>query len=632
MMNFRNSRFTGKSIDSSNHFDWEWLLTNKLGGYASSTVSCMNTRKYHGLLVSSDNALDRVVVLQKLDEEVVSGGVKATLSVNEYEDGTLDTSALKNLVKFECDYGEASFTFFVGRVSIEKTLMLPEFQNSVQVKYKIQNKSREAITFNVYPMGNVRGFHTLGGGELSINSGDSHSLIVSAAGGEVSFESDNSELKPTEFDWNNKIKYRLEQARGEDFVEDVRVWGLFSTVVEASSSVELNFTCTDNSRRNSQPKVDYPKYKGSEVFLSRLNSCCRSHIVEAPPFKTVIAGYPWFSEWSRDSLISLPGLTLVWGDLEGCEAVLNRVFTLFSDGRLTTNLEDGNIQSYDFDGAGWLIDRVYQYLKYAGESRGKDLVEGNRKHLSDIIDFYSNLVRGGLVRHKSGTWMDTLKRDNAVEIQALYYNSLKIFEKMSDLYGLKPPGKIDISSEAEVLREAFNKAYYTGEHLHDTYDPNDAAVRPNQLIATSLDYTMLDKGQVKKILEVCEEKLVTELGLKTIESKDPRYHGTYLGNPKDRELAYHNGAVWPWLIGPYAKTYVKVHGRKGGLKMKSYLTNFFKKSFGVSGLGYINEVFDAEPPHNPRGCISQAWSIAEPVRAFFEDALGRKLPFEKDFS
>ncbi|MFH1834552.1 MAG: amylo-alpha-1,6-glucosidase [Methanobacteriota archaeon] len=631
-MNFRKSRFTGKSIDSSNHFDWEWLLTNKLGGYASSTVSCMNTRKYHGLLVSSDNALDRRVVLQKLDEEVVSGGVKTPLSVNEYEDGTLDTSALRNLVKFECDYGEASFTFLVGRVSIEKTLRLPEFQNSVQVKYKIQNTNREPIIFNVYPMGNVRGFHTIGGGELSINSSAPHSLLVSNSCGEVSFESDNSELKSTEFDWNKKIKYRLEQARGEAFVEDVRVWGLFSAEVAPSTSVELNFTCTDNSRRVSQVKLDYPKYTGSEVLLSRLNSCCRCHLVEVPPFKTVIAGYPWFSEWSRDSLISLPGLTLVWGDLEGCESVLKRLFSLFSDGRLTTNLEGGLNQTYDFDGAGWLIDRVYQYLKYAGESSGEDLVEENKKHLSEIIEFYSNHVRGGLVRHKSGTWMDTIKRDNAVEIQALYYNSLKIFEKISDLYGLKPPGKLDVSREAEVLKEAFNKAYYTGEYLHDTYEPKDTAVRPNQLIATSLDYTMLDKGQVKRILEVCEEKLLTELGLKTIESQDPRYQETYLGNPKERELAYHNGTVWPWLIGPYAKTYVKVHGRKGRKKLKSYLNSFFRKTFGVSGLGYINEVFDAEPPHNPCGCISQAWSIAEPVRAFFEDALGWKPLFEKDFS
>jgi glycogen debranching enzyme len=226
--------------------------------------------------------------------------------------------------------------------------------------------------------------------------------------------------------------------------------------------------------------------------------------------------------------------------------------------------------------------------------------------------------------------MDTLKRDNAVEIQGLCYNALKTCERFSEAYGLKVRGRIDVSDTAEKIKESFTRAYWNGRFLNDTTQYWESSVRPNQLICASLDYSMLDRRQMADVLKVCEEKLLTEVGLRTLEQGDPRFQGRYIGNFSDRETAYHNGSVWPWLLGPYVKTYVRVHGKKGRKKMKSFLESFFRRTLSDNGLGYVNEIYDGEPPHTPRGCIAQAWSIAEPVRAYFEDALGIRPQYEKE--
>jgi len=226
----------------------------------------------------------------------------------------------------------------------------------------------------------------------------------------------------------------------------------------------------------------------------------------------------------------------------------------------------------------------------------------------------------GLIPHSNGTWMDSLSRDSAVEVQALWYNAVKSAVKMSRQFDLE----LDLDAERWIRRfeSHFMAEYWNGSFLRDS--GKDDSFRPNQIIALSLDYNCVPKEHGLSILQKTEELLLTPMGLRTLSPKDSRYKGKYIGGVQERELSYHNGTVWPWLLGPYFKACVKYKGREEAGKAKILLENYFRQAINANAIGSINEIFDGDAPHTPRGCISQSWSIAEPLRAYYEDALGLK--------
>lgn len=621
----------GTKLELEKALSQEWLLTNGLGGYSSSTVIGLNTRKYHGLLVSADASLERTVVLQKLEEEIEAGKEVIQLAANEYADGRIYPNGNILLKEFACDLKHASFKYSTGKINVEKKVQLTPLKNTVVVSYNLQNKSGKEITFKVIPLGNIRSFHKLGEQDARITIQDEKTIKVATPGKEIILHSDKAKALSPPYPVNQNILYRLERSRGEDYLENVACWGAFSYTLGAGAGGSVSFACADTSPLDPHlPLHTLSSISDSSPLIPYLEGLCRTFIVYKPPWKTVIAGYHWFSEWSRDALISLPGLTLVWNNPGDAEAILRRFFYLFRDGRLATNTEDSLVTSYDFDGALWLVDRLNQYLKYVGLKAGKKLVIENMRVLTEIMRSYSKLLLDGIIQHSSGTWMDTLGRDNAVEVQVLCYNAAQIYCNLLELYDLKAPKDIDLTQLKEPLSQSFMDKFWVNGFLRDTTQYWESSVRPNHLIASALDYTMLSKKQMAEMLPVCEEKLLTAYGLRTLERSDSRYRGQYMGNSAEREQSYHNGSIWPWLIGPYVKTYVRVHGKRGRREMKRFLEGFFEKTFCCAGIGYVSELFDGEPPHAPRGCIAQAWSVAEPVRAYIEDVLDKKPGFESE--
>lgn len=326
-------------------------------------------------------------------------------------------------------------------------------------------------------------------------------------------------------------------------------------------------------------------------------------------------------------MIALPGLTLVSGLTDDAGRVLERFLSRVVGGRVFTESDTVGPVYRDYDSALWLVDRVLQYVKYAGPAEGRRFLREHWNALTEILGFYSHIERDGLIPNEGGTWMDTLQRDNAVEIQALWYNALKSCQRISAFMGMD--FGVPIEKLVDRFEENFEKTYWNGSYLSDC--AGDNSLRPNQLLALSMEHPCVDEDKARLILSAVDEYLVTPAGLRTLRPGDERYRGAYVGGVAERELAYHNGTVWPWLLGPYARALARYGGLEGRKRAEHVLLRFFGRSLGVYSLGCIPEVFDGDVPHRPRGCVSQAWSVGEPLRAYVEDAMGRQPTYERAF-
>ncbi|MBD3261481.1 MAG: hypothetical protein GF334_07335, partial [Candidatus Altiarchaeales archaeon] len=321
---------------------------------------------------------------------------------------------------------------------------------------------------------------------------------------------------------------------------------------------------------------------------------------------------PWFSDWGRDALISLPGLALIQGRVGDACKVLEHFLNNMHQGRVATRIENGSPQYYDTDSTLWLIDRIKKYVDTVGEEEGAGFLHTYWWTLKDAVDSYAKMVEGGVLVHDGGTWMDTLKRHSAVEIQGLWYNALNHMQGFSELMG----DEADYGALMREHEENFPEKYMENGYLKDTLE--DGALRPSQLINLSLDFCVVESGYAKKIIQKIDERLITPYGVRTLDPSDPRYCPRYVGSPEDRDKAYHNGTVWPWLLGSYITSVKKYLGQKEAKKRFQHFNPLFEKHLWQAGLAHISEVFDAEPPHKPRGCIAQAWSEAELIRSYFD--------------
>ena len=614
--------------DVEDPFSKEFLLTNGIGGYCSSTISGCNTRKYHGLLISSFPGLDRRVMLMKMDDEFIIGDKSINLSVNDYADGARKYEGLDYLKSIRFNPISIGFTYQAEDIRLEKRISMVAGKNVVLIDYNVENTGEQAIQFHIHPILNSRSIHDLmrEHNGFSVKTYKEKAFGVNAPGSYMFLNNTHMKAEPNPV-WHKDLKYYAEEFRGEGSVEDGFYPGNFTVRIHGNNTFHTIFTiasgvdekeCVNVYRQLSKIRQGGEGYSNN-LGIHTLLSASSSFLVDIEGRKSIIAGYNWFNDWGRDTMISIPGLTLIPGKISSCEQILSGFLKYVKDGRIPSLFVNGVPDYHDYDGALWLIDRVNCYKRYAGPKRAKRFISKNWDNIKCIIDSYCDLTIDGLLHHESGTWMDTLVRDDAVEVQALWYNALCIYEDLSGLVDRQ----VDVDSSKKEFEDNFIKSYWNGKYLDDCL--GDSALRPNQVIALSMDYNVIPKEMALEVLRIVEDELLTPYGLRTLDKGDSRYHGTYTGGIPEREAAYHNGSIWPWLIGPYIKAVMRYRGLEANKYCYGALQSLLSSHLLDAGLGSVSEVFDGDEPHNPRACISQAWSVAEIVRCYYEDIRADKM-------
>ena len=656
----------------------EWLITNRLGGYASSTVLGINTRKYHGLLVAALHPPgDRTVCFSKLDEDVIVANDIYRLGSNEFHDAIYPDGY--NLInQFSID-PFPSYFYDLGNFRVRKTIFMPKSKNAVAIIYKLSNKNSYNVKVRLFPLLTCRYYHT-GVHRLRIplnftlkSNGAQFQATFQRPRATIVCSSTDGEFKEG-INWVDHLHYRDETLRGEADVDDCFQPGYFEVQVPADLEKEFGVTCavshTGQEARAILDNVGVTINGIKDTFNRELNQLnvlienfyrdhsdvpmsdwlnwilltANSFMVEnAAGKKSVIAGYHWFEPWGRDTFISLPGLMLVTGKYNDAKDILHSFIQYCKSGLIPNFVSDkSGIPIYNtVDATLWYVNAVLQYLKYTDDfgfvkdklwAKLQAIIENHQKGTL----FGIRVDDDGLLMHGPRlTWMDaasegdviTPRSGKAVEIQSLWYNTLRIMELLANRFEA-PILAEKYSAIANQTRQSFNEKFWNPQNgcLFDVVDDKsvDASIRPNQIFAVSLDFTMLDKEKSLKVVDIVNRELVTSYGLRTLAFGDPQFVGKCSGDRRSRDMAYHNGTIWPWLLGPYVTAYLKVNDYTAKSR-KQMLENLVLPLFTIGihqgGLGTINEIYDCAPPNEPRGCIAQAWSVAEPLRAYVEDIL-----------
>jgi predicted glycogen debranching enzyme len=664
----------------------EWLVTNGLGGYSSSTVFGVNTRKYHGLLVAAFRPPGlRRICLSKLDEEAGVGSDSFPLGANEFR-GVVFPQGYRFLRAFSVSVFPR-WVYDVQNVGVEKTVFMPYEKNVAIALYKVVNKNDADVKVSVFPILNWRHFH-----DVTDRWRNPFQFVQKQQDREVKLNFENPQsvmaIRTTDGSfnpdgkWIERFYYREEAARGESCYDDCYEPGRFEVTVKAQSNEDFAVVAAVGRNEDEtscvleeMPATAYDadvllekQIKVKEELVTKFLSVhspispenwLLSAVLATDTFvaegieesqRSVIAGYHWFEAWGRDTFVSLPGLMLVTGRFGDAR----RVFVTFSgyckNGLIPNVLADAQGQAgyNSVDASLWFVNSVLQYLKYTGDfGFVKDRLWAS---LKSIIDAFSagtlsdiRVDSDGLLGHGGQlTWMDavvdgqaiTPRAGKAVEVQALWYNALKTCELLARNF--KEDGYGDVCRKmAEVARKSFVEKFWNVERncLFDVLGwlDRDGSLRPNQIVAVGLDFALLDAERSESVIDVVQHEFLTPYGLRTLSRNDGRYCGSYEGDRRNRDRAYHNGSVWPWLLGPFVTAYLKVKGKsdfRREFALKNFLFPLFGEQFFRAGLGSVSEIFDGEPPHKPKGCIAQAWSVAEPLRAYVEDVLQKRPSFE----
>src|ERR1700676_4936646 len=612
----------------------EWLETNGLGGFASSTITGLNTRRYHGLLVAATKPpVGRKVLLAKLEETLLIDGQAFDLSSNRYP-GVVHPQGFRYLTNFRLDPFPI-FTYEVEGIVIEKTVFMVYGENTTVVQYELKGTNRsqppKSLRLEIRPLIAFRDYHSTthanGGLNAAVEQGPELAAVAPYPGLPTLYFAHNAmELQKT-CDWYRNFEYDVERERGLDFAEDLfnHFMLRFDLLSDGKASIVASIEHRDVARAT--------QYRQAEI---------EQYIVARGDKKTIIAGYHWFSDWGRDTMISLPGLTLPTGKHDVARSILSTFARHVDQGMLPNRFPDaGETPEYNtVDATLWFFEAARAYLAYTGDE------EFVRTELypvfTDIISWHARGTRYGIKVDPSGlltsgepgvqlTWMDakvgdwvvTPRRGKPVEIQALWYNALCIMEDLASSFG-DEASRTRYRHMAAVARWSFNRLFWN-EKLGCLYDvvnggPPDPSIRPNQIFAVSLPHSMLAQDRARSVVEKVEEHLLTPFGLRSLAPSDPQYRGCYTGGPTERDGAYHQGTVWPWLLGPFITAYVKVNGRSEEARGQAQTwLSALESHLAEAGLGHISEIFEGDAPHRPCGCIAQAWSVAEILRAYFED-------------
>ena len=637
----------------------EWLETNGIGGFSSSTITGLNTRRYHGLLTAATKPpVGRLVLLSKLEETLIIDGRRYELSANQYP-GAVHPQGFNYQTGFSLDPFPV-FSYEFEGVRLAKSVFMVQGENTTVVQYEIREAGSQAdslcYSLEIRPLIAFRDYHstTHENGALNPRLETKDGLTTLKPYSDLPalhLAHDPAEIDTNGF-WFRNFQYAVEQERGLDFAEDLFSPCAFNFDLTASSKVSL---IASTERRDVRQADAYRKaelerrnlldgrsaHAEANQLVKTLTTAADQFIVARERGKTVIAGYHWFSDWGRDTMIALPGLTLATGHAEIARSILAEFANHVDQGMLPNRFPDaGETPEYNtVDATLWVFEAVRSLLQYTNDY---EFVRANLYAvLADIIDWHVKGTRynihvdddGLLYSGEPGvqlTWMDakvgdwvvTPRQGKPVEIQALWYNALRVMEHLAGKFK-EIMAKKNYAARADKARASFNKMFWNEEVgcLYDVVngDARDGSIRPNQILAISLTNSMVSKARAKGILGMVQRELLTPRGLRTLSPRDPNYVGRYKGDPRSRDGAYHQGTVWPWLMGPYITAYVKTFGEKAGRKFAIEWLADFQDHLNEACLGQVSEIFDGDAPHTPRGCVAQAWSVAELLRAAAED-------------
>jgi predicted glycogen debranching enzyme len=633
----------------------EWLLTNGLGGFASSTIIGLNRRRYHGLLIAALNPpVDRRLLVAKLDEDFYIDGERFVLSTNQVRNGYAQ-QGYRYLLRFR-RYPFPEYTYQIKDVFLVKTIFMLYGENTTVVHYLIINGYGRDLKIFIFPLVNCRDYHgTTYENSLPFqqNKLDDRQVRIDPFPGAppIYLGSDRAEFN-VEPSWYRGMYYFVEDIRGlpayEDhfipgyFCWDVQDSGEFTLVLSTKAVPEIDYQgWRDRQQRRQEELLRLAGYR--DFFARTLCLAADDFIVwrKSTGKKTVIAGYPWFSDWGRDAMIALPGLALCTKRFQDAREILATFAAYVKDGLLPNMFPDaGEEPIYNsVDASLWYFYAVQKYLAYTGDYRF--VREELFPVLRSIIDNYRRGTRFQIAMDGDGliaagspgiqlTWMDarvgdwvvTPRHGKPVEVNALWYNALMLMSELSKLWGLRD----EYGSLAVQVRRSFLAAFWNEEKqcLYDVVgEEPDPSVRPNQIIAVSLPHSVLPKDKAKAVVRKVFEELYIGTGLRSLSSLEPGFQGRYQGDQCSRDAAYHQGTAWSWLLGHFITAYRKVFDySQESLVVARLLLAPLKDHLCEQGLGTISEIFDASYPFTPRGCFAQAWGVAEALRCFVEDLKG----------
>ena len=632
----------------------EWLETNGRGGFSSGTIAGANTRRYHALLLTARNPpSERFVLVNHLEEWLEIDGQAIPLSTNLYP-GAVHPTGYEHCIEFSTDPWP-TWTFDCNGIMVQREILLIHGRDIVIVRWKLVGKKHLRVVLRVRPKLTGRDYHGTHheNGHLSTEAQVGNGMVVWHLYSDLppvrAFHSGGYRHEPQ---WYRHIQFPVEQQRGLDAEEDWWSPGEFtfdlesgpiSTLALTSEAIDqldvLALTKREKIRRDivrqaapAAHSLAGALWRAAEVYVSRRGDQ-----------QTVIAGYPWFTDWGRDTFISLPGLCLVTGRLDLAWQVIASFAAHLSEGMLPNRFPDiGEQPEYNtIDASLWFIHAIDRYL---AASLDEACVRKTAwPAVKQILDGYRRGTRYGIRMDEDGlmmggvpgaqlTWMDakvddwvvTPRHGKPVEIQALWVRALEVGETLARRFG-----EADYADRCRHDRRraiaSFRKRFWyeDGGYLYDVIDGpegNDASLRPNQLYALSLVDELVPRDRAQQILRLVEGQLLTPVGLRTLSPHDPRYCARYDGGVAERDGAYHQGTVWPFLLGSLVTAWMKAFGRNATArnKARSFLAGL-DAHLHEACLGQVSEIFDAEAPHLPRGCFAQAWSVAEPLRALIED-------------
>lgn len=636
----------------------EWLVTNGIGGYAMGTVAGLLTRRYHGLLVAAlQPPLGRTLLLAKLDEDAKYGGAQFSLAANRWADATVEQEGLCYLERFHLEGTTPVWSYAFGDALLEKRVWMQQGANTTYVRYDLRRGSAP-LELYAKALVDCRDHHqttilndwkpeirpVANGLRVQVHEGAQPLYLLTARG----------QAWP-DFTWYEDFYLSLEELRGQnDVVEDhIHVGVLGGTLRPGESLTIVASTEPDPALDGERAYTERRRYERDLIArAARLSPPPPAQLVLAadqfivqraapgePDGCTVIAGYPWFSDWGRDTMISLSGLTLRTGRPEIAARILRTYAHFVDQGMLPNRFPDeGEQPEYNtVDATLWYFEALRAYHQATGDD---DLVRDLFPVLREIVDWHERGTRynihvdpadGLLYAGEEGlqlTWMDakigdwvvTPRIGKPVEVNALWYNALCIMAALARHLGEDAARFERLASSARAgFARFWNEALGYCLDVLDGPEGDDAALRPNQILAVSLPHSPLEPARQRAIVDVCARHLLTSYGLRSLAPSHPDYKGQYRGDLKERDGAYHQGTVWGWLIGPFVSAHLRVYGDSG--RARSYLRPLLQHLVD-HGVGSVSEIFDGDPPFEPNGCPAQAWSVAELIRAWQDTAPG----------
>lgn len=669
-------KLSKKQLEIKSGLTKEWVITNGIGGFASQTVLGINTRKYHGLLVAPlVPPARRYVILSKIDESIEINGKEEILYSNICKN--FISEGYKNLESFEKKYNPI-FTYNVNGVQIEKQISMVYMKNIVCIYYKIKNIDKD-IKMKLAPVMNFRDFHCM-------NTGHNYNVNQKIDANKIRVTIDGNKTTPIylyckegkyiehQNDIFRNMYYIEEEKRGFYPEEDLLVPGRYEIEIPAGEEKEFTVVCglesnieevdgkevikkEENRLKEIVEQSELVNPKDSKVEKEKIEDLVIASdlfVTYRPQFAlhTIIAGYPWFLDWGRDSLIAFEGLLLKTKRFELAKEIL-----LMMTRDIKFGLVPNGYSGYDsrplynsVDSSLLLFEQISKYIEYTQNYRFvqinfydilKNIIEMFQKGIDfDGSNIYMDtdcLISAG-TEHTQLTWMDakignfavTPRNGKAVEVNALWYNAIKILENLARMYKDEKT-EIKCIELAGKARDSFNNKFYNKKNkcLYDVLENDE--IRPNQLFAMSVTYPVLDMSsdRTKEIFETVTKELVTKYGLATLSSKDKSFVATYEGDSFRRDMSYHQGITWPWLAGLYMDAFKNlIKYEKDEEKKKELIQDYkkqlekYQKNFASSmkegALGSISELYDSKPPYNPGGTTSQAWSVSEVLKLMLE--------------